>query len=350
MSCEPPRAGGPDQSCGRDACLLTGASGFIGGHLARRLAQEGRPLRCLVREGSDTSALRALGADLLVGDLTRPASLVRAVEGVSHVFHCAALVSDWATIEEIRAVNVLGTRSLLEAAAGASVGRFVHLSSTDVYGHPGSPAVAEDHGATRFANWYAQSKREAEEEVHRAGAAGLQTVILRPATVYGPGSREVVGEIARAIVARHMLLIEGGRPLAGLVHVENLVDAALIASRHRSAPRRAFNVSDGLPVSWRRFTDDLAEGLGAPRVRWSLPLPLATRIGLAMESAYRPLRRYTGLSTPPLLSRQAVQVLGVEQDFSNRSLRETLGWEPRIGYQEGLRSTLDWLRDEHLRS
>jgi nucleoside-diphosphate-sugar epimerase len=301
-----------------------------------------------VRQDSNTSALKALGAELVIGDLTRPASLEGAIEGVSHVFHCAALVSDWATAEEIRAVNVLGTRSLLEVSAAASVRRFIHFSTTDVYGHPGTRAVEEGHPATRFANWYAQSKREAEAEVRRAEWAGLEAVILRPATVYGPGSNDVIGEIARAIVAGHMLLIARGRPVAGLVHVENLIDAALGALHHTDAPGRAFNVSDGLPVTWRRLTDDLAEGLGAPRVRWSMPYPLAAGIGLALESGYRAMRARTGISTAPLLSRQAVQVLGIDQDFSNRRLRRTLGWEPKTGYEEGLAGTLEWLRREFL--
>ncbi len=327
-----------------ELCLLTGASGFIGGRLAARLAQEGHAVRCLVRASSDTSQLEQLDVELAVGDLTDAGSLARATCGVRHVLHCGALVSDWATTQEIARVNVAGTRELLEAAAGASVRRFVHFSTTDVYGHPGGAAIEESYTATRFGNWYAQTKRQAEAEVRRVQAAcALDAVILRPATVYGPGSKDVVGEIARAIQGRHMLLIDGGRPLAGLCYVENLIDAALLALRHEAAPGNAFNVSDGLRVSWRRFTDDLAAGLHCPPVRWSLPYPLAYGVGLSLEHGYRLLRRATGLSTPPLLSRQAVQVLGRDQDFSNRKLRDTLGWEPRVDYAAGLQATLAWL-------
>jgi nucleoside-diphosphate-sugar epimerase len=177
--------------------------------------------------------------------------------------------------------------------------------------------------------------------VEKTGA--LEAVILRPATVYGPGSKDVIGEIARAIEGRHMLLIGGGRALAGLCYVENLIDAAIIALDHQAAPGNAFNVSDGLGIAWRQFTDDLADGLGCPPVRWSLPYPLANGIGFALEHGYRLLRRTTGLSAPPLLSRQAVQVLGLNQEFSNRKLREQLGWEPRVDYATGLQATLTWL-------
>src|SRR6202050_3944123 len=328
--------------------------------LPGRLADGGHPVRCLVRDSSDTSLLDELDVEIAVGDLTRARSLAAAVEGCSCVLHGAALVSDWATTQESAAANVGGTRNLLRACADASVRRFVHFSTTDIYGHPGGTAIDETYTATRFANWYSQTKRDAEAEVRRVMDAGaLDTVVLRPATVYGPGSHDVIGEIAKAIRARNMLLIDAGRAIAGLCYVENLVDAALLALSHPAAPAlpalsrpaapgQAFNVSDGLAITWRQFADDLAEGLDCPRVRWSLPYRLANGIGFSLEHGYRLMRATTGLSAAPLLSRQAVQVLGINQDFSNRRARETLGWEPRVGYADGLRATLDWLRTEYL--
>jgi nucleoside-diphosphate-sugar epimerase len=340
----------PEHVRSEDVCLITGASGFIGGRLAERLVDEGYPVRCLVRASSDTSALEELGAQLAGGDLTDAESLARAVEGAHNVFHCAALVTDWATTEEIKRTNVEGTRKLLDASVDASVGRFIHFSTTDVYGYPDGGEIDESHTATRFRNWYAQTKLEAETEVRRVERAdSLNAVILRPATVYGPGSRDVIGEIARAIQGGHMLLIDRGRAVAGLCYVENLIDAAVLALRHEAAPGHAFNVSEGLPITWRRFSDDLAEGLGASNVRWSLPYWIAHSIGFSLEHGYRLLRRTTGLSAPPLLSRQAAQVLGKNQDFSNRRIRETLGWEPRVDYATGLDATLAWLRTEHLK-
>jgi nucleoside-diphosphate-sugar epimerase len=333
-----------------DTCLVTGASGFIGGRLAARLSHEGYAVRCLVRASSDTSRLHELGVEIKVGDLTDTASLARAVAGCRYVLHCGALVSDWATTEEITRTNVDGTRQLLEASVGASARRFIHFSTTDVYSHPDGAAIDESYVARTFGNWYAQTKRDAEAEVRRVEATGaLDAVVLRPATVYGPGSTDVIGEIARAMRGRHMLLIDRGRPLAGLCYVENLIDAAVLALRHDAAPGRAFNVSDGLAVTWKQFTDDLAAGLGCPQVRWSLPHRLANGIGFALEHGYRLLRTSTGLSAPPLLSRQAVQVLGRNQDFSNLALRQVLGWEPRVDYATGLRETVAWLETEYLK-
>lgn len=139
-----------------------------------------------------------------------------------------------------------------------------------------------------------------------------------------------------------MLLVDRGRAVAGLCYVENLIDAAVLALGHAAAPGHAFNVSDGLDVTWKEFTDGLAKGLGCSSVRWSLPYWIANGIGFSLEHGYRLLRKTTRLRTPPLLSRQAVHVLGRHQDFSNRKARELLGWEPRVGYAAGLEATLAW--------
>lgn len=337
LSDRPPASG--------DLCLVTGASGFIGGHMARRLLSEGYRVRCLVRATSDTSELGRLDVELTPGDLTSASSLRSAARDCRFIVHCAALVSDWATIEEMRQINVAGTRNVLEAAVAASVERVVHFSTTDVYGYPGGRSIKEDYVPERFSNWYSETKREAEAEVRRYGAAhGLDAVILRPATVYGPQSDDVVGEMARALRGGQMVLVGGGHAIAGLSYVENVVDAGVAAIQHHAAQGQAFNVTDGVGITWRRFLGDLAEGLGCRPPRWSLPYGLAYGLAFSLEHGYRLLRRTTRLRTPPLLSRQAVHVLGRDQDFSNAKARELLGWEPRVSYRDGLQATLAWLR------
>lgn len=329
------------------AVLVTGASGFIGSRLASRLSAEGRGVRCLVRPSSDTSALAGLPVELVTGALGDEGSLRRAAEGCERIVHCAALVSDWATVAEIRAANVTGTRNLLTAASAAGTRRVVHISTTDVYGHPGSGPLDEDREPAGFANWYAQTKLEAEDEVLAARLP--EKAILRPATVYGPGSEDVVGQIARAIEDGHMLLVDRGRALAGLCYVENLIDAIVLALDAPLGAAGTFNVTDGVPVTWAAFAGDLARGLGAPPVRLSLPYPLAMAIGIALEHGYRLVRARTGLETAPLLSRQAVQVLGRDQSFSAARAEELLGWKPGVGYDEGLQATLGWLRERRRR-
>jgi nucleoside-diphosphate-sugar epimerase len=332
-------------------CLISGATGFIGGHLVQRLVQAGYQVRCLVRASSNTTLLDDLEVEIAVGDLTNADSLARAVEGSRYVLHCGALVSDWATTAEIAQINVEGTRRLLEASVRAGAERLIHFSTTDVYGYPGGAAVEETHTPSRFRNWYAETKWAAEAEVRRvASAHALEVAILRPATVYGPRSTEVVGGIARAIRGRNMLLVDDGRAVAGLCYVENLIDAAVLALRDDAAIGQAFNVTDGLGVTWKEFTNDLADRLGYRRVRWSVSYRVAIGLGFALEHGYRVMRKATRLTTPALLSRQAVHVLGTNQDFSNRKARELLGWEPRVDYASGLAATVDWLQAEYFKN
>jgi nucleoside-diphosphate-sugar epimerase len=302
-----------------------------------------------VRRTSDLSLLETLGVEIALGDLTDADSVMRAARGCRYIFHCGALVSDWATVKEIKQINVEGTRNVVRAAVDVCAERFIHFSSTDVYGYPGGRGVDETHAATRFRNWYSHTKLAAETAVrHAEGAQRMEAVILRPATVYGPRSKDVVGEIARAIRGGNMVLVDGGRPIAGLCYVGNLIDAATLALDHEAAPGQAFNISDGLDVTWKEFTTSLAEGLGCSSVRWSMPYWMASGIGFSLEHGYRLLRGATRLSTSPLLSRQAVHVMGQNQDFSNRKARELLGWEPRVDYGTGLAATLDWLRETQI--
>ncbi len=344
-----PFRGTPVDTTRDDVHLVTGATGFIGGHLVERLVADRKQVRCLVRAGSDTTRLEALGVELAPGALEDAASVQRAVEGCDYVVHCGAMVSDWGTVEEIERTNVTGTRNLVQAAAIASVRRLVHVSTTDVYGYPGVAGVRESATPNGFRNWYAQTKLDGEQEVLRAGEErGLETVVLRPATVWGPRSVSVVGEIGGAIKGGYMLLVDHGRANAGLVYIDNLIDAIVLALEHGAAAGEAFNVTDGLDVTWRQFTDGLADGLGARRARLSMPYRLASPLGSALEQGYRAVRRATHVQTPALLSRQAVQIMGIDQDFSNQKARELLGWEPRVTYADGMQTTVAWLRDEHL--
>jgi len=291
------------------------------------------------------SLLRELGAELVQGDLTDAKSVERAVAGCRYVVHCAARVSDWGTVAEIRAANTGGTRNVLEAARRAHVERVVHVSTTDVYGHPGGRQLDEDTPyAARFRNWYTATKIEAEQDAldfHRVHAGSV--VVLRPATVYGPRSTNVVLEIADALRRKQMMLVDGGRAIAGLVYVGNVVDAVVLALGEGVPAGQPFNVSDGLPTTWKQFVDALAERLGCPPVTRSMPYGVANAVGFGLEHGYRALRGMFGIESDALLSRQAVQVMGVDQDFCTQRARSVLGWSPRTGLDAGLDATVAWL-------
>jgi nucleoside-diphosphate-sugar epimerase len=152
--------------------------------------------------------------------------------------------------------------------------------------------------------------------------------------------------MAKALRAGTMLVVDGGVRVAGLCYIDNLVDAALLVLKHEAAPGQAFNISDGVKITWKQFLDNLASGIGGKPVRLSAPYWLANALGSGLEIGYRRVRELTRLRSKPLLSRQAVQVLGSDQSFSTRKAQEVLGWNPRVDYDTGLRSTIDWLQQQ----
>lgn len=328
-------------------CFVTGATGFIASHLVERLLQEGFQVRCLIRKNSNTAYLEQLNVELVYGDLEDFESLRKGVQGCNYVFHCAAFVSDWGTIDEIRQVNVTGTRNLLEATLEQPFCRFIYLSTTDVYGHTNQKNIKEEQPyPTKFCNWYTQTKMEAEIEVmHFYTRYQLPVVIIRPATVYGPHSINVIGEIANAIASGQMLLINSGKTNAGLCYISNLVQALILAAESDSAIGECFNVEDKTQVSWKQFIDDLADRLGDEQKKYyNMSYGVAYVLGLLLENGYRVLRMTTGLKFSALLSRQAVQVMGRQQDFNTDKIQSLLGYRPIVNYQLGLKETVKWIK------
>ncbi|MBC7238211.1 MAG: NAD-dependent epimerase/dehydratase family protein, partial [Chloroflexi bacterium] len=210
--------------------LVTGANGFVGSALCRKLLQRGNRVRGLVRASSDLSLLGDLPIQLVPGDVRDPASLVEAMRGVDVVYHAAGAVSDWGPLEWFRQVNVYGTRNLLEAAASNGVRRVVYVSSVAVHNFIGAQDMDETspQGPTPFP--YSQSKREAEAlalEYHQRGRVAVS--IVRPGDIYGPGDRVALLRLAGLLRRGLLPYIDGGRALGAFTYVENLADGLILA-------------------------------------------------------------------------------------------------------------------------
>jgi nucleoside-diphosphate-sugar epimerase len=328
---------------------VTGASGFIGQHLARRLASRGHEVHCLLRPSSITAAVaggQGTNLHVLRGDMHDDGFLRRALDGCDVVYHSAAMVSDWGSIRAIHNANVTLTGRLVHAAAAADVKRFVHVSTTDVYGHPGQKNVTEEFSERpRHFNWYAETKRQAEAAVR---AADLPHCIVRPATVYGPGSISLVGEFIHALKRGVGFTVNGGISDAGLVYVDDVVDAIELAGSHPAAEGESFNVcNNDEGIRWETFLSSLAGLLSCRYRTFNLPLSLAHFAGAACEFMYRYVLRYISAAMRPLLTRQAVQVLGIDQSFSYAKAQRLLGYRPAVSFADGLKRTIDAFEAQH---
>jgi nucleoside-diphosphate-sugar epimerase len=323
--------------------LITGATGFVGSHLAEACAARGVPVRALARSRSDTAQLEKQHAAIVHGDLTDPAAVREAVRGVEVVLHCAAKVGDWGPVEGYRAVNVEGLRGLLEACRGQPLKRFVHFSSLGVYAARHHHGTDESEPLPRHhVDGYTQSKVEAEElalRYHREH--GLPVVVLRPGFVYGPRDRTVLPKLMDNLRLRKVNYIGSGRQALNTIFVGNLVAAAFLAADRPQAVGQIYNLTDGEAVSKRRFIEGIADGVGLPHPNpVHVPLWLARAIAWWKEGRARRRRS----PKPPRLTQGRLKFLGLNLDFSIDKARRELGYRPRYSFDEGLKETVAWYR------
>ncbi len=323
--------------------LVTGATGLIGSHLVDALVLRGERVRALVRPTSNARRLRELGVEIHIGTLRDNATLMAAAKGVDRVYHCAALVSDWGVPEDFQETNVRGVRNVLAAATRAGVSKFIHLSTTDVYGYPGRPAVESEKPSPRGFP-YADSKIEGEALVwNHYRTVGLPVCIIRPATVYGPRCEFVV-QLVEALRRRRAVLIDQGRHIAGLTYVGNLVDALILAADSQASTGQAYNITDGSKVTWREYLDALADLAEVPRATRNYSHDFAYALASLWESYYHLL----GRTQRPSLTRMLVELMGTDHDYPIDKAQRELGYRPRVSFEEGIKHTGDWLRQEKI--
>lgn len=325
------------------SCLITGATGFVGSHLVEACAGRGWNVRALVRSSSDTSLLQRHNATLIRGDLTDSAAVREALQGVEVVLHCAAKVGDWGPVEEYRAVNVEALRGLLDACRAQPLQRFVHFSSLGVYAARHHYGTDENEPLPQqHMDGYTQTKVESEQLVlSYYREYKLPVVVLRPGFIYGTRDRTVMPKLLDNMRNGKLRYIGGGKGAMNCIYVGNLVEAALLAVEKPEAIGQIYNLTDGEVVSKRRFIDSIADGVGLPR-----PQPVSVPLWLARIMAWWMERRARKKNSPkaPRLTQGRLKFLGLNLDFSIEKAKRELGYRPRWNFDEGMRETVAWYR------
>ena len=328
--------------------LVTGATGLLGSHIAERLVKRGRPVRALVRAGSDAAFLDTLGIEIVRGDLTDPAACSEAVRGVDVLYHCAAKVGDWGTWPEFQVGCLDATANLATAAIEAGVGRFVHISSTSAYGHPreGGPPVDESaplgQGLWPIWDYYTISKVETERLLWRlVEERGLKLTVIRPSWLYGERDRTTAHRlIARFRRGKVPLIGRGGNPISA-IYAGDVAEAVILAADDPGSVGEAYNVTDQGPINQRDYLNLWASACGGPPIRRFHRYPIVFAAATALEAAYRLARS----RRPPLITRYATWLLGRDLSYSTAKARERLGWAPAEGYRESIERTVRWFND-----
>jgi 2-alkyl-3-oxoalkanoate reductase len=323
--------------------LVTGATGFLGRRLAAALLKRGDNVRILVRNPVADDAVIE-GAEVWRGDLRDPATVIAACGSMEVVQHAGALSSPWGPKSEFYATNVGGTQAVIEGCQRHGVRRLIYVSS---------PSVVFDgqdqHNLTEAAPYpvtsvsvYSQTKKLGEDLV-KAASSDLETVILRPKAMFGPGDRALLPRLLTTARTGRLPMIGDGRNLVDLTYVENVVEAMRLAMTAESAIGKTYHITnDEHPLLWRLVRHILQE-LKLPPPRWRISLPTA----LAAASAMEQVARITGRE--PTLTRYSALILARTQTYNIAAAKRDLGYQPPIPLEEGVERTLSALRLEQLR-
>jgi nucleoside-diphosphate-sugar epimerase len=324
--------------------LVTGAPGWLGSRLVQGIyggvegaAGPSAPeVRCLVGPGMDSKLIEALGAEPVSGDITVPATLDKALEGIELVFHLAGLIHP-KRIPELFAINTDGTRNLLAAAERAGVKRFVYVSSNSVGGTNlrRDKLMTEDEPPRPYMA-YGRSKLLAEQAVHETQAAGkMETVIVRPCWFYGPGQPPRQTRFFKMIKSGKPLIFGNGQNLRSMSYVDNTVQGLLLAATSDRAVGETYWLADERPYETLEIYGTVAGLLGVER--------------------FSP-RRIPGLSSTVFaLADRVFQSFGLYQmEFhvagemnqniacSVEKAKQELGYAPPVALEEGMRRSLEW--------
>lgn len=317
-------------------CLLTGATGFLGAHVARSLRSAGWTVRALVRGGAERLGdLPDLGVEAFPGDLSDATDLAAAAKGADVIVHVAGVVKA-RTQDEYREGNARGTERLVRAAKeSAPDALFVLVSSQAAAGPSRGGSLVREGDEPRPVSWYGVSKKEGEDAV--AGGFPGPWIVIRPCVVYGPGDRGLL--LLFRAAARGVLPVPSGRSSVQVIRAERAADAiARAAARRDLAGRRAF-LCDPEPLSIRRLSEEIARL--PPRRPFLLPVPRpVVRLAGWAETVAETLTR----RSRPFNADKAREILAGDWLADGEPLSRDLGLGPAPALSEGLAATWDWYR------
>lgn len=314
---------------------VTGGTGTLGKNLIPKLKDKGYRIRCLVREGSDRSFLSKYSDKLVTGDLTKPETLVPFISGITRCFHLAAQVSDVRSNKIFDAVNVEGTKNICNTILRVNpMCKLIYASSISV--------LNVDKDNPKKSTKYAISKFKAEQIVwdcmkHK----NLIATIIYVGLIYDPHDLRLVPSIIKYLKSGRLFYIKGGETLAPLIYVDDLCNLFIKVSEEDCTNGNSYISVKGLDIGMRDFINMLADRVGCPHPRYTLPKKSLMAMAVFLEEIFDIIK----IKRKPPLTRRIVDLLSLRWTLDNSKAWEDIGWKPEIEINQGLDRTFNWYKE-----
>jgi nucleoside-diphosphate-sugar epimerase len=320
--------------------LVTGGTGFTGGHLCKRLLKEGYRVRTIARTPEKAASLRQLGVEVIPGDIVDFETVLRATEGMDKVYHLAALYrQEGVARQAFWDVHVTGTENLLKAAARQQVQRFIHCSTVGVHGGIKQPPANED-GPYRPGDIYQESKLAGERVAAEwMGRGEMPITICRPAGIYGPGDLRFL-KLFKSIYKRSFWMIGSGEVLYHFTYIDDLIEGMLLCGNKEESIGRVYILAGNEYVTLSTLVSLISEALRVSLPKRRIPFWPVYAASYLCELACKPF----GIEPP--LYRRRVDFFRKDRAFDTSRARRELGFRPQVDLKTGVYRTAEWYKEQ----
>lgn len=318
--------------------LVTGAGGFLGLAITRRLIERGDQVQSLARNAYPE--LDQLGVKQFRGDLANRDAVFQAAEGCDLIFHVAAKAGVWGSWESYYQPNVVGTENILKACVQHRIKKLVYTSTPSVT-FDGSDQEGIDESAPypkKFLTHYPHTKAIAEKKVLEAsGREGLLTVALRPHLIWGPGDNHLIPRIVERAKAGKLKFVGDRSKLVDSVYIDNAADAHIAAAGELNSEQpkcagKAYFISNGEPIPIEDLINGILNAHGIDPVKKSVPSGVAYLAGTIFEAVYG----IFGIQKEPIMTRFVARQLSTSHWYNIDAAKNDFGYDPKVSVQEGL--------------
>jgi nucleoside-diphosphate-sugar epimerase len=326
--------------------FVTGATGFLGKKLCLELRDGGFFVTAIGRNEKIGKELLAQEISFAAADITDFEAMKKLSKNHQFVIHCAALSSPWGKYRDFYDANVVGTQSIVDACLANKIERLVHISTPSIYFDFSnrSNVCESDPLPKKMVNHYAQTKLLAEQVVDKAYAQGLETLILRPRGIFGPGDTALLPRLVKVNQEMGVPLIDGGKQLVDMTYVDNVIEASILAlTSSKNSLGKKYNITNGEPIALvELFTELFAQ----------IKIPLRFKpIKFAIARSYAAVLEFVAKTflcgKEPSLTQYSVGVLGKGMTLNIDEAKKYLNYSPKITLREGIIRYAKWWRENN---